>query len=285
MRHHCIAVCGLVLAAGVPASASLGSSQPARDARAKTTYAGLFKNGLALVRQEPRVPESGVFRIDPVPLPVHGTWWVDSEARVVARVVEREVERSVAPTDLWALQRSLVGTEVEVVLKGQTSTPVRGRVESFQDDGAVRSWNRAYEQPAYHCWFVLPRLDSATKPPPAARYLVLKTADDRLRFIETSMVAVLTTLGPSVRLDPVNVRQAGSRGPVIKNELTDLDGVEIELISGFPKRRFLSSRLARQPRHELGHLLPAAARADPPCPCPDFQCHDAAGPALISRPS
>jgi hypothetical protein len=39
---------------------------------------GLFKNGLAVVRKAVSIPGPGTYRIDDVPEPVHGTFWIES---------------------------------------------------------------------------------------------------------------------------------------------------------------------------------------------------------------
>ena len=45
---------------------------------------GLFKNGLAVVRRNVAVPGPGVYRIEDVPAPMHGTFFIESAATVTA---------------------------------------------------------------------------------------------------------------------------------------------------------------------------------------------------------
>ena len=53
---------------------------------------GLFKNGMALVSREFDAPGPGLYRLDRVPRPVHGTFWMNSNAKVTARSAMRKVE-------------------------------------------------------------------------------------------------------------------------------------------------------------------------------------------------
>jgi hypothetical protein len=51
---------------------------------------GLFKNGLAVVRRTVPIQGTGVYRLEDVPNPVHGTFWIESQnAKVVTRVTSR----------------------------------------------------------------------------------------------------------------------------------------------------------------------------------------------------
>ena len=80
-------VLGLVLLLSVPA---IAEETPVTS---RIASVGLFKNGLAVVRREVSVPGPGVYRLDDVPEPVHGTFWIESDAVVRARTTVREVPR------------------------------------------------------------------------------------------------------------------------------------------------------------------------------------------------
>src|SRR5262245_22979809 len=52
---------------------------------------GLFKNGLAVVEREVKVPGAGEFAVAAMPYPVHGTFWVESDRAVTTRVTTHEI--------------------------------------------------------------------------------------------------------------------------------------------------------------------------------------------------
>src|SRR5207244_13347676 len=84
-RLH-IALCAA--AALLPLSQARAQEQPAKS---KIVSVGLFKNGLAIVKQQIDVAGAGTYRLDDVPEPVHGTWWTDSPA-VETTMEMREVD-------------------------------------------------------------------------------------------------------------------------------------------------------------------------------------------------
>jgi hypothetical protein len=92
---------------------------------------GLFKNGLAVVKRVIDVPAirtasgSESFVISDVPEPVHGTFWVESNAQVHTRVTTRNV---VMPLDDRAgtdFQRDLIGRDVPIHLRPPTDQRAR----------------------------------------------------------------------------------------------------------------------------------------------------------------
>ena len=64
-------------------------------AESRVTSIDLFKNGLAVVRRTVKVNGPGTYRIENVPEPVHGTYWIESTAVVETRVTSRIVEEPV----------------------------------------------------------------------------------------------------------------------------------------------------------------------------------------------
>src|SRR5688572_8910958 len=104
------------------------TSAPAQEqvAKSKIISAGLFKNGLAVIKREIELPGAGTFRLEDLPEPVHGTWWVESTALVETTTKMREVE-STAGSDV-NLQHDLGGQKVTVHFKGGKPEPVVGTV-------------------------------------------------------------------------------------------------------------------------------------------------------------
>src|SRR5262245_36294675 len=91
MRISCTLAFLLLFAAG-PGPARAEET----PATGRIVSLGLFKNGLAIVKMEVSVPGPGTYRLDEVPNPVHGTFWVQSDVPVETQVRNRLVE---APSD------------------------------------------------------------------------------------------------------------------------------------------------------------------------------------------
>src|SRR5579871_6663728 len=121
MRKTCVTVLGCAL---------LGVSGTARaeetPVTSKIVAVGLFKNGLAVVRREATLGKAGVYILDDVPDPVHGTYWVESAAAVETLVRVREVEVPATEAAPGPLQGDLAGKEVTVYFKDGKLPPVSG---------------------------------------------------------------------------------------------------------------------------------------------------------------
>src|SRR5437867_1578970 len=87
---------------------------PAQEqvAKSKIISAGLFKNGLAVIKREIDLPGAGTYRLEDLPEPVHGTWWVESTAVVETTTKMRDVEVPVG-ADIH-FQKDLAGKKVTV---------------------------------------------------------------------------------------------------------------------------------------------------------------------------
>ncbi|MEZ6014954.1 MAG: hypothetical protein R3F49_07570 [Planctomycetota bacterium] len=267
---HVSAVAAFALSTVVTASGALAAqAAPPADLDAPIRSVALFKNGIAVVRRAAELPTPGVYTIGDVPDAVHGTLWVDAAGAVDVRATTRSIE---VPTDgRWDRDpaRELAGRKVRVRLRGEPLTEVSGRVVAFEDAPQERAWSRAFEQQRYwYGWANRYDMNMAGASQPD-RYLALETASGRT-FVDLSLVAFLEVVdapetrmvkrpalevtahegagrlalsylakglsyAPSYRLDIASPDLLElSQTAVIRNELTDLVGVEIELISGFP---------------------------------------------------
>jgi hypothetical protein len=280
----------LALVTGVAFSAPQDVAQPAAAStiEAPVTSVALFKNGLAIVQRTATLPGGGRFELDAVPDAVHGTLWVQCATPLDVRSTEREVE---LPTDgRWDRDpaREFAGCWVRIRLRGEPATDLSGRVARMADPKAERGWSRSFEQS--HRWDhwgnMLPMTNTLPSP---VRSLALDTNEGRT-FVDLSMIAfmhvadppetrtetrhvmeltapagaprstaVLTYLtkglsfAPSYRLDiadPMTLKIAETA--VLRNELEDLTGVEVELISGFPSMEY---------SHVMSPLSPATTWA------------------------
>lgn len=239
-------------------------------AKSNIVSIGMFKNGLAYVKRELKVPGPGTFVVDDVPEPVHGTWWVQSDAQIETRVTRREVSEPLRSDSNVDFQKMLAGKQVTIHFREGQIPPASGKVEAVAD-GRDAAWNRSYERPRYDYW----NYGYQGQPPVASpfRYLVLQTEGGRV-FVDSNMIAYLKTDGkddvivrrkkpvliftadkaatitvsyltkgmawaPNYRVDISDPKTlAIEQSAVVKNELADIDGAELQLISGFPSVHF-----------------------------------------------
>jgi hypothetical protein len=244
-----------------------GGSLSAEEKAVKSRIAsvGLFKNGLAVVKREVAVPGPGTYRLDDVPEPVHGTYWVESPATVETAALLREVEVPAEPTGI-NLQEELAGKKVTVHFRGDKLTPLAGTVvpppKKPAEDTPRPGWEAGY---AYRA-----------APEAAGRFLILQTPRGRayvdqgdIAYYEAEGVGatvkrrkpvLLLTVGaeakepttvkisylahglawaPSYRVDTTDGKRLTlEQSAVIKNEMTDLADAEVSLITGFPSVQF-----------------------------------------------
>jgi hypothetical protein len=255
----------VVLALSAPWSAA-----EERPLTARITSLGLFKNGLAVVQRTAEVDGPGLYCLADVPEPVHGTYWVESDAEVSTRVTRRLVDAPLAKAAGGNFQEELAGREVEIHFSEPGMLVVKGTVLEIQPPRGAEAFSRRYEEPRYGYWYGYSgRRDS---PSPAGRFLVLRTADG-LSYVDSGKIAFLRAKGtagtvrqrkavllltvgptkgkpatitisylakgmawaPSYRVDLTDPKTLVlKQNAVIKNELESFEGAKIQLISGFP---------------------------------------------------
>ncbi len=268
MRKALILVIGL---------AALGVATPARadetPAKSKIVAVGLFKNGLAVVKREATLGKSGTYIFDDVPQAVHGTYWVESNGPIEAVVKTREVEIAADKAHPGNLQDDLAGKSVSVRLKGDKAATITGRMLKIKPDKGDESGD------------VLAGRYGAMLAP-QGRFLVLETENGRSYIDQAEIAAIdtvadngkikrtlprlLLTLGdtdkaetkvtisyltrglgwaPSYRIDVSDPKTLTlEQQAIVKNELADLDGAEVKLISGFPSVQFANVPSPLSPR-------------------------------------
>jgi hypothetical protein len=245
-------------------------------AQSKIVGVDLFKNGLVVVRREATLSKPGTYTLDDVPQPVHGTYWVESAGPVETLVKMREVEVPAAETAPGSLQDDLAGKKVTVYLKGDRHVPVMGTVMKIK--------------PA--------KAEEAIGGP--SRFLVLQTDRGRT-YVESAEIAaveahnagetitrrqprLLLTLGatekpqtkvtiryltrglawaPSYKIDITDPATLTlEQHAVIRNELADLDGAEVRLISGYPSVAMAHVRSPLSPRTSWAAFFQEINRQD-----------------------
>jgi hypothetical protein len=232
--------------------------------KSKIVAVSLFKNGLAVVKRDVTLGKPGVYVLEDVPQPVHGTYWVETNGSIETTVKMRDVEVPAEETVPGNLQEDLAGKTVTIHLKGDKVPPIVGTMLKLKkpktEEGAGPSAPSPY----------------TVEIAGAARYLVVQTAKGRV-YLESSEVAyieaekpdekvkrqkprLLLTLGDTDRAETKATITYLTRGmswapsykvdisdpktltleqqAVVKNELADIDGAEVKLISGFPSVQF-----------------------------------------------
>ncbi|MGA2442732.1 MAG: hypothetical protein ABSH08_17395, partial [Tepidisphaeraceae bacterium] len=224
----------------------------------------LFKNGLAIVHQSADIAGPGVYRLDNVPAPVHGTFWITGDVAMDAQVTMRDVD--VPANNSPDFQENLIGKSVKIQLKEGTLPPVVGRVMKVDRPKGNQAWNRGYEQPQYSY--------QDNSQPQSGGFLVIETDHGRT-YVDSAAIAFMdvTDAGPSIhQRQPVLLLtpRDGNKGTVhisyltkglawapsyrveliddhnlsveqqavVKNEMQDFKDAEVTLISGYPNIRF-----------------------------------------------
>ena len=113
MRHFLPLLLGSL--ASPPVSEQPLAPLAPRTVPSRIEHVGLFKNGLAVVRRSVVLPENGVFDVEDVPAPIHGTFWIDSDGAVATRVTKRTRNEEV---ELELLRRRSAGGSNAAATKG-----------------------------------------------------------------------------------------------------------------------------------------------------------------------
>lgn len=237
---------------------------------------GLFKNGLAIVERTAQVDAPGVYRVEDVPEPVHGTFWVESDANVSTRVTRRTVEVPLAEAASADFQEGLAGRDVVIHFSEPGLAPTEGTVLAIEPPHGSAAWNRRYEQPAGYYWYGAREYGHPTGATSTGRYLLLRTKDGQ-SYIDYSKIAYLEAKGksatveqrkavllftvgkmkqknatlsisyltkgmawaPSYRVDISDPKTLTlQQSAALKNELEPFENAQVRLISGFPSVRF-----------------------------------------------
>ena len=222
--------------------------------KSKTVSVGLFKNGLAVVKREIKIDKAGMYIVEDVPVPIHGTFWIESDAKVVTRLTKRRM-----PVDLDLLTASITakfaGREVTVHLKGEAPTTLKGTVLVPKKKVDVRTHAAAvsYRGPlmlktAKGVSQVDPKMIShieadgfneKTERVQPVLIFDVKAMPAKTAMITISYLSHGLSWAPSYRINLTDAKKLTiQQKAVIKNELGDLGDAEVQLISGFPNIKF-----------------------------------------------
>lgn len=249
----------LTLAAMLPATPALAADTPVKS---KIVAVDLFKNGLAIVKREATLGKAGTYSIDDVPTPVHGTFYIDSTGTVDAAVKMRDVEVPASEVAPGNLQDDLAGKKVTVHFKGDKRAPLSGtmlKIKPAKDEpGAGRFLvlqtpkGRVYVEPGEVA--AVESEDAGTTVTRRRPQLVLALAETDKAETKVTIRYITNGLSwaPSYRLDITDPKTLLlEQHAVVRNELADLDGVEVRLISGYPSVQYAHVRSPLSPRTSL----------------------------------
>ncbi|MCI0639238.1 MAG: DUF4139 domain-containing protein [Gemmataceae bacterium] len=230
------------------------------SAKSKIVSVGLFKNGLAVVKRLVEITEPGTFRLESIPDAVHGTFWIESNAKVESALRFRELEPAADQPPEGSLQEIFAGKKVTVHLSNNKVAPVTGTAVKF---APAPPRNGTPASVSYY-----------ERHPTAERFLVLKTAkghvyvthseiaavetEDNGKAVKRTAVLTLTVekaaekplvyvsylahglaWAPSYRVDISDPKTlAVEMATVLRNELADFENADVSLISGFPSVEF-----------------------------------------------
>ena len=227
-------------------------------AKTRIVAVDLFKNGLAIVKREVVVNGSGTYVLDDVPQPVHGTYSVECTVPIETVVKMREVEVSAEQAVPGNLQEDLAGKKVTIHFKGEKLPPTSGTVMKLKPLKAeeVRASYELGVQP-YRFLVLQTAKGRAYLEASEIAYVEADGADEKIKRRQPRLILTVgetdkapikiaisyltrgITWAPSYRLDITDPKTLKlEQNAVVKNELADLDGAEIKLISGFPSVQF-----------------------------------------------
>ncbi|MFH0964389.1 MAG: hypothetical protein V2A58_10305, partial [Planctomycetota bacterium] len=264
-------VVGACLAAVLLGWAGWASAEEAGELATKLARAALFKNGLGLLVREGEMPaKAGVYRVTPLPVPAHGTFWVTypAEAKVEGlSAVMREASREIEAVTIKEMLAANVGREVtlstdlERRFSGKVLAVAPDRVRA--EDDPYRGGRGVVDEPRgmpQGEWVLLDEgkdvvtavplreikaVDFLGGPPARTRAVAGKEAALEMRVaggagaLEVSYLAKGVSWAPSYLIDVTDAKNAAiSAQALIINEVEDFEGVEVELVTGFPNLKF-----------------------------------------------
>lgn len=245
--------------------AAAASFAATAEQSSRVVSAGLFKNGLASITREYTVPGPGTYTFDALGNPVHGTLWIESEGPVVARSGIEAVDATPEQTAGAGMHELLVGKNVEIGLRTPGAPPFKGTLiaapgETYRARARSSSIDPVTVEATPTMYVVeLDGLRSYVAPDQVAYVRALEPAGAAKlskpvmvfdvgegapspTVIRAQYLAHGLAWAPSYRIDLTDPNTLSiGQSAAIRNELEDLDGVELSLISGFPNVEYIQA--------------------------------------------
>lgn len=256
----------------------------------------LFKNGLAAVREEIEVPRKGRYILKNAPSPVYGTFFIESDAEIVASSSLREMEVSLTEMDNFALD-DLVGKKVYVrlhngstlegmLLTNRKKSSPENFVPVLRGDSSLFSGNYAYgdggsglilKKSSGELVFIPNRSEiveigtvtgeklSHVRRKVPTLVLEVKGAPDCQEAIKIGISYLVhgLTWTPSCRLDLKEKESVQVElSALLINQWRDLANVEFFVLSGFPKIPFANVPSLLDPEVSLRAFFSALGQSE-----------------------
>jgi hypothetical protein len=234
-------------------------------AKSNIVSVGVFKNGLALVQQEVQVPGAGTYRLETVPSPVHGTFWIKSNCQVESALKLVDVE---TPRPVGGLQDELAGKEVTLHLKDRANQPgITGTVEQTARNPAgflvLKTANGAtYINPSEIAFLEVKgggkaKDSTVKKQRPELVLTIAKT--DKKPAITVSYLTHGFTWAPSYLVEINDGKNLTiEMAAAVRNEFANLQDAEIRLMTGFPSIEFANLVSPLAPQQTIEKFLSAS---------------------------
>ena len=232
---------------------------------------GLFKNGVVVVQEEISVPGGGRYLLEQVPTPIHGTFFLESDAVVETTVTQRSVAEPLDEGQMLDFQKDFAGQKITVHFSVEGKENIAGTVAAIPeiDPNRMVGRSRVYAQSSdvmSYTMGLMRRPAFSTD-----QQLIVDTENGQTFLTGSSILAIdvekkiekvlrkrnvmifdvksekpakitlfyLTkgiTWAPAYRIDMTDPKRLTvEQTAVIVNELRELKNTEIALISGFPK--------------------------------------------------
>ncbi len=249
---------------------------PAAQAEAQLQQVALFKNGLGFFISEITCPErEDSFSFVPVAAASHGTFWVSYPPKVKMETItakEIESEEHVEAITIAELLKANVGRKARLWWRGKEDI-IEGTIKYLAEDrersipdpyapGRADYTGRDYVQPLFQSRLMMIETD-------AGQICIDSQNVQRVEFLDGKAQKTLTSKSKSMQLDVKLGAPAGGKKLTVSylakgitwapsyivditepdkaqmsakaaviNEACDLDGVTIQLVTGFPNLQF-----------------------------------------------
>lgn len=253
MLRLAIPVALLLAAAPLPAQEPVAQEPLVKN---RIVSMDLFKNGLAIVKREVKLPGNGAFRLEATPEAVHGTFWIESTAKVEASLKYRDVEEPADRIGDGTMMELFQGKKVTVHFNGSKMPPASGTVPKASGDARTASVD-ADGRSAPERFFVLKtakgfmyinpseiaavETEEAGEKTTRRRPVLILTAEkgQKAPVVHISYIAHGLAWAPSYLLDVSDPKTLTMEmTAILRNELEDFEGAQVRLISGFPSVEF-----------------------------------------------
>ncbi len=271
---------------------------PIAQAETQLQQVALFKNGLGFFVSQVTCPgRKDSFSFIPAAAASHGTFWVAYPEKVELKSLaakETESEESVEAITIAELLKANIGRSAKLWWLGKEET-IEGKIKYFAEDrerprldpyapGRAEYSGRDYVQPAFQSHLMIIETDDG-------EVCINPQNVQRVEFLDGKAQKTLTRKSKSMQFDIQMARPAGGKKLTVSylakgitwapsyivditepdkarlsakaaviNEACDLDGVTIQLVTGFPNLQFADVVSPLALKENLAQFLQALTR-------------------------